>query len=322
MKKLSLGNALFITFFVTLALLGIQFAGLRLAGLPFSPFDLYEALTRSGMSVWQALVEGTMTFFANNGRNTAQALTLTRWLWSLAAFALLALLAGVLVWTILGRRPTLPDALDGVTVGMAWGLPMMILAIFAGRSLVDPVLIIVWILGLYAAWGIVHAMAYRKLMQPLTADAPAQESSDEDVELVTSQLDAATAARIDRRRFLFQLGASTAAITAVSASAGALLGADHPDPRLRPPFPVADAALQATHERLLTNFRRFAIVRFPPDNPADLSVVALGAEYPDRHYVTVWIGDGSPIVVYESLETVLAAYNTDNELSDLLWLDT
>ncbi len=321
MRKLSLGTALFVTFFVTLALLGIQFAGLRLAGLPFSPFDLYDALTRSGMGVWQAVIESTLAFFSGSGNNAAQALSLTRWTWSLVGFALLALLAGVLVWAILGRRPALPDALDGVTVGAAWGLPMMVLAIFAGRSLADPVLIIIWILGLYAAWGIVHAMAYRRLMQPLPASQAASDEGDPDAE-TAAQLDPAAAGRVDRRHFLFQLGASTAAITAVSASAGALLGSDQPDPRLRPPFPVADSELRATHERLLTNFRRFAIVRFPPDNPADMSVVALGAEYPDHHYVTVWIGDGSPIVVYESLETVLGTYNTDNEMSDFLWLDS
>ncbi len=322
MRKLSLGTALFVTFFVTLALLGIQFAGLRLAGLPFSPFDLYDALTRSGIGAWQTVVESTMAFFTGNGSNAAQALTFTRWIWSMVGFALLALLAGVLVWAILGRRPTLPDALDGVTVGAAWGLPMMVLAIFAGRSVVDPVLIIIWILGLYAAWGVVHAMAYRRLMQPLTASPATQGDGDPDAEATDALLDPVAAGRVDRRHFLFQLGASTAAITAVSASAGALLGSEQPDPRLRPPFPVADSKLRATHERLLTNFRRFAIVRFPPDNPADMSVVALGAEYPDRHYITVWIGDGSPIVVYESLETALGAYNTDDEMSDFLWLDS
>lgn len=319
MRKLRLGHALLVTFFVTLALLGVQFAGLRLAGLPFSPFDLYDALTRSGLDVWQTVVEATATFFSGSGNNASQALALTRWTWSLVLFGLLALLAGLLVWVILGRRPTLPDALDGMTAGIAWGLPMMILAVFAGRSLVDPVLIIVWILGLYVAWGVVHALAYRRLMRPLPLPATVE---PDDPDETAPAFDPIAAERVDRRRFLFQLGASTAAITAVTASAGALLGSEQPDPRLRPPFPVADSALRSTHDRLLANFRRFAIVRFPPDDPAAMSVVALGAEYPDRHYVTVWIGDGSPIVVYESLETVLSAYSTAGETTDFLWLDT
>lgn len=319
MRKVTPGNALFVTVLVTLALLGIQYAGLRLAGLPFSPFDLYDALTRSGLGTWQALVEGTLAFFGDTGRSAAQALTLTRWTLSLMTFSLLALLAGLLVWVILGRRPILPDALDGMTAGLAWGLPMMILAVFAGRSLADPVLIIVWILALYAVWGVVHALAYRRLMRPLPDLATV---TNEDPDAPDARPDPMAAARVDRRHFLFQLGASTAAITAVTASAGALLGSEQPDPRLRPPFPVADDALRSTHERLLANFRRFALVRFPPDDPAAMSVVALGAEYPDRHYVTVWIGDGSPIVVYESLETVLSAYGTDNEITDFLWLDT
>lgn len=326
MRKLSLGNALFITFFVTLALLGLQYAGLRFFGLPFSPFDLYDALTRSGFAPWLSLIETTTALFSAGGRNSAETLVLVQWTLSLGVFALVAFLAGGLVWLVLGRRPLPPDALDGATMGAAWGLPMMVLALFAGRSIVAPVVIIAWILGLYILWGLAHSLSYRRLMRPVAAPVEPQLPVDEEGEPDLSSeptlaVDPATAARVDRRSFLFQLGASTAAITAVSATAGAVLGGEQPDPRLRPPFPLAGAELWAAQEQLLNNFRRFAVVRFPPDNPAAMTVVALGAEYPDRHYVSVWLGDGSPIVVYESLETVLGAYNTADEMTDFLWLD-
>lgn len=46
-----------------------------------------------------------------------------------------------------------------------------------------------------------------------------------------------------------------------------------------------------------------------------------GAEYPDRNYV-IWLGGRSPIVIYENLETALAAYSVEGEQTGLFWLDS
>ena len=65
----------------------------------------------------------------------------------------------------------------------------------------------------------------------------------------------------------------------------------------------------------------FAIVRGGSAAVDTSNVLALGAEYPDRNYVSIWLGGHSPIVIYNSLETALAAYSTDDEPAGLFWLD-
>ena len=78
---------------------------------------------------------------------------------------------------------------------------------------------------------------------------------------------------------------------------------------------------RAAQSELFGQFRRFAIVRGGSAAVDTSNVLALGAEYPDRNYVSIWLGGHSPIVIYNSLETALAAYSTDDEPAGLFWLD-
>lgn len=313
MRKVGLGTALIVILFLSAALAGIQYAGYRLLGLPYTPADLYDWLVRSGWDAWTGLVNGLSGFFAGRGQSTTAAAATAEALLSLALYFLLAFLAGLVFYLLAGRRRVPPEGIDGVTIGAAWGVPMLLVSLFAGRSLADPLTVIVWLLGLYLLWGVALSYAFRRLMQPVapppitTADDPA------------TMIDPEMAARLDRRRFLFQLGASTAAITAIGATAGTLLGSDEQH-ALRP-FPIADPEFLAAQSALLDNFRRFAIVGYSTGRPEEAAVLTLGAEFPDRNYVSVWLGEGSPIVVYESLESVLAAYSNDTTETTVLWLD-
>lgn len=312
MRKLGLGTALIVIVLLSTALAAIQYAGNRLLGLPYSPADLYDWLVRSGAGLWVGLVEWLTGLFTTrgqaNGAATAEAIL------SLTLYFLLALAAGLVFYLLVGRRRTLPDGIDGVTIGAVWGVPMLLISLFAGRSLADPIFIIIWVLGLYLLWGVALSYAFRRLMQPVVA-APAPADGD-----AAALVDPETAARLDRRHFLFQLGASTAAITAIGATAGTLLNQN--ETRALRPFPIADPAFLAGQSALLDSFRRFAIVNYPAGRPEDATVLTLGAEYPDRNYVSIWLGEGSPIVIYESLESVLAAYRSDDTETAVLWLDS
>ncbi|MEZ4517744.1 MAG: hypothetical protein R3C44_13265 [Chloroflexota bacterium] len=318
MRRLGLGIALIVIFLLTAAMTAVRYVGYQLAGLPFSPFDLYDWLVRSGAGLWLSLVEFLTAFFTGRGQNLATAATTTEWVLSLLLFFVIALIVGLIFYLFVGRRRVLPDGIDGITIGAVFGVPMLLVSLFAGQSLTAPILIIVWILALFLLWGIALSYSFRRLMRPIpTTAVPAQ--TDENGEM--QPVDPDEAARLDRRHFLFQLGASTAAVTAVGATAGTLLAKNADTNRALRPFPVADAEFMARQGGLLDNFRRFAIVNYPPGKPEESQVVTLGAEYPDRNYVSVWLGEGSPIVVYENLETAMSAYRTDDSESAVLWLD-
>ncbi len=331
MRKLGLGTALAVIAMLTAAATGIQYLGYQLVGLPFSPLDLYDWLVRSGSGLWVSLISSLKGFFLDRGQTAADTAGTTEWLLGLGLFFALAMIAGLIFYLFVGRRRVLPDGIDGVTIGAVLGVPLLLVSLFAGRSLVNPVFVIIWVLGLFLLWGIALSFSFRRLMRPVplsavSADLETQTQGlpvlpADDSDGATPPLDAATAARLDRRHFLFQLGASTAAITAIGATAGTLLANENANSQALRPFPIADAEFLARQSALVDNFRRFAIVSFPPDRPEAAEVVTLGAEYPDRAYVSVWLGEGSPIVIYESLETVLSAYATDDTETTVLWLD-
>lgn len=316
MRRLGFWTALVVIFFLAVTLAAVQFAGNRLFGLPFSPSDLYDWLVRSGPGVWQSLVEVTTGFFTGRGQSLAEASQTAEVVLSLGTFLTLATTAGLIFYLFVGRRPVLPDGIDGITIGAVFGVPMLLISLFAGRSLTEPILIIVWLLGLYLAWGLALSYAFRRLMRPVTLVPGADATNDSET---GEPLEPEAAARLDRRQFLLQFGASTAAITAISATAGALLANE--EARTLRPFPIAGPDFLANQSGLLDNFRRFAIVSFPPGQPEAATVATLGAEYPDRAYVSVWLGEGSPIVVYENLETALSAYRSDESETTVVWLD-
>ena len=90
---------------------------------------------------------------------------------------------------------------------------------------------------------------------------------------------------------------------------------------VRRTLPMIAPEFRAAQSELFGQFRRFAIVRNGAEPVEASNVLALGAEYPDRNYVSIWLGGHSPIVIYDSLETALSAYSTADEPAGLYWLD-
>jgi hypothetical protein len=126
---------------------------------------------------------------------------------------------------------------------------------------------------------------------------------------------------IGRRQFLLQFGAGATAITALSTVAGVALAPGKEAARLQRTLPTISPEFLEAQRELFGNFRRFALLRGDVEAVDGSNVVALGAEYPDRNYVSIWLGGQSPIVVYENLETVLSAFGTEGNQAFIYWLD-
>lgn len=303
-RQPGLGVAVVVIFLATLPLIGLMYLGHRLLNLPFVPFDLYDWPIRAGIAPWVSLIDTLTGSQAAAGGNIAQSLSLVQWLLSLGLFLLLALALGLAFYAFISRRGRQPDLIDGLTIGIIFAAPMIFISLTTSASPLPALLNAIWLGGLFVVWGIVLSYAFGHLMEP-------------DVR----RTDGTFEGGIDRRQFLLQFGAGAAAITALSA-AGASLAPGKDATQLQKTLPMASPEFLQAQQELFGNFRRFVIVHGGSESAADSNVLALGAEYPDRNYVSIWLGGGSPIVVYESIQTVLAAYSTEEEDAGIYWLDS
>ena len=306
-----LGVVLLAILLLTAPLVGVLYLGAQLLRLPFPPFDLYDWPVRAGFAPWASLATTLSTPL--DGGNIAQNAPFTQWLLGLSLFLALAVAVGLAFYAYVVRRRRAPDLVDGVTAGALLAVPMIFVALAVGSSTLPAPLVVVWLGVLFVAWGVALSYALGRLM---ARPAPVAPLSDAEPIAV-----AQPPTGIDRRRFLLQLGASTAAVTAVTAAAGAALARRHEAEAIARTLPMISPEFRAAQSELFGQFRRFAIVRNGAESVESSNVLALGAEYPDRNYVSIWLGGHSPIVIYQSLETALAAYSTAEEPAGLFWLD-
>lgn len=304
-KRPGIFTTILVILLATVPLIAIMYLGYQLLHLPFVPFDLYDWPIHSGFEPWIALVDTLTGSQAAIGGNIAQSATLVQWILSIGLFLLFALSIGLAFAAFVLRRDRLPDLIDGLAIGIIFAAPMIFVSLTTSTSPLPALLNVIWLGALFIAWGIVLAYAYGHLMATSGAVAPASPA----------------VGGIGRRQFLFQFGAGAAAITAISAAAATLApGKDAVE--LQKTLPMISPDFLQAQQELFGNFRRFVIVRGGTESAAESSVVALGAEYPDRNYVSIWLGGRSPIVIYENLQTALAAYETEEGGAGIYWLDS
>ncbi len=292
----------------TLPVVGLLYLAAQLLHLPFVPFDLFDWPVRAGFAPWVSLINTLSGALAAAGGNVAQSAPVVRWALSLSLFLLIALILGLAFYLFVARRGRIPDWIDGLTLGILFGAPMIFVSLTAGASPLPAWLSVPWLAAVFAGWGLALSYGFRRLLETARPVVPLDEGPP-------------VAGGIDRRQFLIRFGAGATAITALSAAAGAALAPGKEVRRLQATLPMASPEFLEAQRELFGNFRRFAIVRLSGETATESNVVALGAEYPDRNYVSVWLGGSSPIVVYENLATALAAYSAAEEQTAIYWLD-
>jgi DMSO/TMAO reductase YedYZ molybdopterin-dependent catalytic subunit len=201
---------------LTAALIGVLYFGWRVMGLPFAPFDVFDWLTRVLPGRVIAFGIGTMVAVISGLHLGPTAETAKMAEQALAIFGLFV--TGLIVGTILfgiirAFRGRYPVAL-GFAFGLALGMTVALISYHIGQTATTPPAAnILWLMALFLVWGVALGRTWRRLIPAAGAAAISAKQGDEA---------AASAERIDRRRFLVRLGGSTATITVVGAVVGEL----------------------------------------------------------------------------------------------------
>ena len=241
MQKPGIKTALLVGALLTAPLLGVLFLASELVDLPFSPYDVFDRLTRelpgSVVTFGIDTMIGALLFLGSDiseGAKTAE-----------RAIAVIQFLiggtgAGVLYFWFVrdaNRRRTL---VTGATVGASAGLFMAVLSIGIGGSTVNSALVVLWLVAVFSLWGAAHGAVYVHLksrrVQAEYPDTPARSDT-----LIT------------RRQFVVKVGAAAAVITVASTGLGALLSsAGRREIEAELQTSLADQSLDAS-QKLLPN---------------------------------------------------------------------
>jgi DMSO/TMAO reductase YedYZ molybdopterin-dependent catalytic subunit len=206
-----ISGGLFVTSMVTAALVGIFFAGWKIAGLPFVPFDSFDWLTRVLRGRVLGLGIGIMVDAIRAlhlGPTSQTAKTVEHGIAITGSFVM-GIVGGAILFSILRTRRRVHPLFSGLVLGVLVAVPAMLISTQASdTATVDPWLRAVWILVVFAAWGAILGRVGQRMIGAEAANRTVESATESRVE------------RIDRRHFLVKLGGSAAFITVVGALAG------------------------------------------------------------------------------------------------------
>jgi DMSO/TMAO reductase YedYZ molybdopterin-dependent catalytic subunit len=206
-----ISGGLFVTSMVTAALVGIFFAGWKIAGLPFVPFDSFDWLTRVLPGRVLGFGIGIMVDVIRQlhlGPTSETAKTVEHAI-AITGLFVTGVVGGAVLFSILRTRRKMHPVFLGLVLGIVVAVPAMLISTQASdTATVDPWLRAVWILVVFAAWGATLGRVGQRMIGIETANSTVESATEPRVE------------RVDRRHFLVKLGGSAAAITVVGALVG------------------------------------------------------------------------------------------------------
>ena len=270
-RRLTYGAGLLVGFALTCALAAILFVGFAL-GLPFIPFDVFDWVTRilPGRLVIFG-VETMSSLLQALGFNIKDTAKTTEHMMAVAGFLVTGAAVGLVFFAVARMVDRSRAWLYGIAAGVLFSIPILVIVLTINTSSTAPAaLIVLWIVATFAVWGAALGWSFArftagsKVEVQSAAPAPAPAKPFEAVPAAPAiptrtavEGGAASAGppprgvvRIDRRRFLVQLGGATAAITLVGAGLGAVLRTSEQQPAgtgNQPPpipFPNADSTVE------------------------------------------------------------------------------
>jgi DMSO/TMAO reductase YedYZ molybdopterin-dependent catalytic subunit len=265
------GTGLLVGLALTCALAAVLYVGYA-AGLPFIPFDVFDWVTRVlpgrlvifGVETMSSVLQA----LGLNLKDTAKA---TENLMAVAGLIGTGTAAGLVFFALVDGSDRVRARLYGLVAGLALGLPILAIVLTINTSSTAPAAaIVIWILITFTGWGVNLGWSTTKVgmaARPSVAAPDPEEPDATSVQVIepadTWVAEARVAegrgdedrgddsrgvVRVDRRRFLIQLGGATAAITVVGATLGTFLkSGDEPtnltsnEPPI--PFPNEDSTV-------------------------------------------------------------------------------
>jgi DMSO/TMAO reductase YedYZ molybdopterin-dependent catalytic subunit len=197
---------------LTVALIAVFYAGWRLADLPFVPFDVFDWMTRVLPGAVIEFVIGAMVAAIRGlhlGPTSVVAKIIEQTIGIVNLF-ITGIAAGGVLFGVLRALRGRYAYVSGLFLGVLAAIPAVLISSFLGKTAVAPLIVsALWILFVFASWGIAIAWAYLQLHAFRASTEPGMDLEP-------------FAQRISRRKFIIRLTGYTATITVSGAMVGLL----------------------------------------------------------------------------------------------------
>jgi DMSO/TMAO reductase YedYZ molybdopterin-dependent catalytic subunit len=211
---------------LTAALIAVFYAGWRLADLPFVPFDVFDWTTRVLPGAFIEFVIGAMVALIRGlhlGPTSVVAKIIEQSMGIVGLF-LTGVVAGAVLFSVLRALRGRYAYAAGLVLGLIAAVPAVLIGSLLNKTAVaPPVVSALWIIFVFACWGVAIAWVYLRVAGPGTSPGP-----DTDLE--------PSARRVSRRKFLIRLAGYTATIT-VSGTIVGILSERHSRMKLQSMMP-------------------------------------------------------------------------------------
>jgi DMSO/TMAO reductase YedYZ molybdopterin-dependent catalytic subunit len=197
---------------LTAALIGVFYAGWRLADLPFVPFDVFDWTNRilPGAVIEFVISAMVATIRGLHLGPTSVVAKLIEQAMGIVGLFITGVVAGAVLFSVLRALRGRYAYVSGFSLGLIAAIPAVLISSLLDKTAIAPPIVnAFWILFVFTSWGMAFSWAYLRLA---TVDEPVERSSDlqSSVQLVS------------RRKFLIRLAGYTATITVSGAVVGLL----------------------------------------------------------------------------------------------------
>ena len=236
MKTQTIGLGALVGSLLTVPMVAVMYLADNWLDFSFAPYDIFDWIAR--------ILPGPVVTFGIDlmidslemlGLNVADTAKTAEHIQAVLAFAIAGVVASIIVYGVVGRRPAGSGPGLGLLMGAVLGLPIAIISASMAQTSTHVSFIFLWVLGVFCVWGVITVATARKLLPQfsLTTDGS------------SSQIETHSVKVVGRRQFLIQMGAATATVTVVGAGLGRVLEIDERN-RLEAELEAMKAYMSAT----------------------------------------------------------------------------
>ncbi len=167
--KESIFTGVFVVGFLTVALIAVLYFGWAVIGLPFVPFDFFDALTRvlPGSFIRFGIGSMVTVIRALNIGPTSEVAKLAEQSMAVIGFLVAGVVAGSILFCLVRSSNRRRAWILGTAWGILLGVPAMLVSNMQGRtSSWGPWMSGIWVLLSFLAWAIVLGWAAKRLAVP------------------------------------------------------------------------------------------------------------------------------------------------------------